>query len=219
MSLDAIVWLLAGFGLGIALSLLLLMLYSALEWLRLGRRLRRARVLSAVPATSEERGSLPRRPVAAPRTRVEPAAAPVRTAVPPARQRPFETPQAEPPAAVDPDEFQSEESIEEGPEVVAEPPASPLLADAPEASSEASVVEQPVEDLASAETPQPPEARPVDGKPEPAFATQQPSPKPAPARETAVQSVEALFAEAFALDKLQAPGPLPDPGEDPDKAG
>lgn len=55
MSLDALVWLLVGIGLGVAACLLLLMLVSALEWFRLGQRLKRARHvrLAAVPRDAD----------------------------------------------------------------------------------------------------------------------------------------------------------------------
>ncbi len=49
MSYDAVVWLLVGTGLGVAGCLLLLMLFSTLEWVRLGRRLKQARLLRATP--------------------------------------------------------------------------------------------------------------------------------------------------------------------------
>ena len=65
MSLDAIVWLVAGIGLGVGLSLFLLLAYSGLERLRLRRRIKRARVLSMTPAPRETRVSSPNKPVAA----------------------------------------------------------------------------------------------------------------------------------------------------------
>jgi len=57
MSLDALVWLLVGVGLGVGGSLLLLMAYSGLERFRLGQRIRRARLLrdKAMPRAVSER--------------------------------------------------------------------------------------------------------------------------------------------------------------------
>lgn len=50
MNLDAVVWLVAGIGVGMGVSLMLLIVYTGLERMRLGRRLKRARAVEAIAA-------------------------------------------------------------------------------------------------------------------------------------------------------------------------
>ena len=60
MSLDAMVWLVAGVGLGLGIALLLLVGYAALERLRLGRRPQQP--ANPVPAERGQDASTPRAP-------------------------------------------------------------------------------------------------------------------------------------------------------------
>lgn len=131
MSFDALVWLLVGLGIGVAGSLMALMLYAALE----GGRLRRARQAKPISVKVEK-----------------PA---------PAMARPPVAPTVAPKAV--------------------EPLAAPVVA-----VPAATVVET------------------VAAEPVPA-----PVPPPEPAAPKPVQSVEALFAEAFAIDRL-SPAPKPE---------
>ncbi|WP_423065921.1 hypothetical protein [Devosia sp. CN2-171] len=181
MSLDPIVWLIAGIGIGVGASLMLLMLYAGLERWRLGRRLRRVRVLRDVPPPPEmrppappgsklallDRKAEPREmpatgPVDAKRATaiVEPAVAMATKAEPGVLPVPF-------PAAVR-----------------SEPETPPTVDAAP-----AVVVE------VKPEVPAPPVTPFTPPSPPPAVTTIASPPRPP-------QSVEDMFAEAFALDKV-----------------
>lgn len=176
MSYDALVWLLVGLGIGVAASLMLLIGYSMLEYGRLSRRFRKARLAAApapAPVADAEpvapRTSLLARPTPKPTTPAKPAAEPaseVKTAVepkPPAADKPPR------PALV----------------VVTSPEPKPAVA------------------------PPAPIARPAPVVSKPAEAIALPPPKQP-------QSVEAMFAQAFANDRLVV---SPEPDETAAKPG
>ena len=182
MSLDAVVWLVAGIGIGIGMSVLLLVVYAGLEHWRLGRRLRRARTRVAIALPDTPFAPLPRRsePVAPALEAVEAEpeipVAPVRTSASPEPvvDLPRQSPKPIPAAAEVP---------------LSEPASEPAPA--------------PVADAASEEPP-PDAVEPPDA---PADSSTTPE-RPVPA-----QSIEEMFAEAFALNKVSV-APLPGSGED-----
>lgn len=164
MSYDALVWLLAGLGIGVAASLMLLIGYSMLEYGRLSRRFRKARVAAAAAA------AVPVAPktsiLARPATRTDIAAKPV------AEDKPV---------------TDARSALEPKPAMDGKPARpTPVPASAPEAKPVAVVDVVPVAPVAEA-------------APEPVAA--QPARRP--------QSVEAMFAEAFANDRLTV-SPEPD---------
>lgn len=212
MSYDALVWLLVGLGIGVAGSLVLLVGYVTLEHQRLGRRLRRARgdAAATVPPTVS---TLPPPPLRAKRPdgRAEAAAAPkpqARLAVVakpapadapavkpgpvrpvlavPALPRPGLASRSEPPsepakpATIKPD---AEVGAGTKPEPEAKPgPALSLVAATP---SKPAVPSEPAALAGAAASPTPTPPKPL-------------------------QSVEAMFAEAFANDRLTvSPEPAP----------
>jgi hypothetical protein len=224
MSLDAIVWLLVGIGIGVAACLMLLMLYAGLERWRLGRRLRRGRVLRQLPqprgeAEVERRARL-RPPVVGAKAAVEPvlpasaepAPPPVPDVVPVTTEAAFEpvvtAEVADAPESPDPAVKRA--VAEAGPE-----PASPapkpaqrftVIASKPEAVSEENN-EGEGEHKAEIKPAAAPAPVPAPAEPRPADATE-PTPRP-------MRSVEELFAEAFALERVAIP-PLK---SDKDEAG
>ena len=188
MTYDAVVWLLVGLGVGVAGSLMLLMGYTGLERARLGRRLRQARATAQVAATAVT--SMPvrmaRLPVAKPQAMR-----------PEGKQEPVKREAATPEPAT--------------------PEAKPV-APTPEVTEQA----KPTAVVMAFATPKPvepkPASPPVAVPVAPAVADKPsiealPAPAAVPAAPRKVQSVEALFAEAFANDKL--PGPKSD--ESPSK--
>lgn len=184
MSLDATVWLIAGIGIGVGACLMLLMLYAGLERWRLGRRLRRTRVLRDVPIQREtvrppappgsklallDRKAEPREKPTTSRVSAEMAKSVAEPAV-------VTAPKAEP--GVPP------ESVPVPAAVRPEPETPPTIDVAP-----AMVVE------VKPEVPSPPAAPVAPPSPAPAVAAIASPPRPP-------QSVEDMFAEAFALDKV-----------------
>lgn len=154
MSYDALVWLLVGFGIGVAGSLMLLIGYSTLEYGRLSRRFRRARAAALAAAAPTP---APAAAPVAPKTSL--LAGPVAEAKPAADDKPAR------PALV----------------VVSPPdpkPAIPAEPAAPVPAIEAKPIAAPATEAVAA-----PPKRP--------------------------QSVEAMFAEAFANDRLTV-SPEPD---------
>lgn len=65
MNLDAVVWLVAGIGVGMGVSLMLLIVYAGLERMRLGRRLKRARAVEAIAAPRPVEAAMALAPVVA----------------------------------------------------------------------------------------------------------------------------------------------------------
>lgn len=64
MNLDAVVWLVAGIGVGMGASLMLLIVYGGFERMRLGRRLKRARAVEAIAAPRPVEAAMALAPVA-----------------------------------------------------------------------------------------------------------------------------------------------------------
>jgi hypothetical protein len=179
MSYDALVWLLVGLGIGVAASLMLLIGYSMLEHGRLSRRFRKAR-LTAAAAAAPVAASVP----AAPRTSLlaRPAPKPPVEAEPAAEVVVEVKPTVEPKPAVEPKPKADEK------------PARPALA------------------VVRAPEPKPP----ATAKPAPAVPVVEAKPAVLSASEALAaplpkrpQSVEAMFAEAFAQDRLTV-SPEPD---------
>lgn len=203
MSLDAIVWLVVGIGVGVGACLMLLILYAGVERWRLGRRLRRARALKGAaspaptvraqaPAGSKlalldqkkaRQDNAPakamqpapaRKPGAELATKIEPVAG--REAQPPKLDVPEPKPETVP--------AKSEPVSRPAPALTVvrtEPQKAPAANAAPAvATAEPEPAETPAMPVPAVE------AKPVDAAPAP--------PKP--------QSVEDMFAEAFALDKV-----------------
>lgn len=186
MNYDAVVWLLVGLGVGVAASLMLLIGYSALERGRLSRRLRRARAAAPVAAAAV-------------------TSMPVRVARPPMAR-----PQAAKAEA---------EKVEPKREEPAKPEAKP--APKPEVATPAAVATEPAEPsgvVVPFAAPKPVEPKPPAVQMAPPGAAEKPAVKaplpvtpPAPRK---VQSVEAMFAEAFANDKLPGSKPEESPSKD-----
>lgn len=186
MSIEALVWLLVGLGFGIAGTLMLLMAYSAMERFRLGRRLRQARTATAMAQLAAR--SMPPRPKG---SRIDT----VKTA--PARSILQVTPAAEPEM---PRPVVAEVPVVEMP-VVEEPVpvAAPVVGLTPDLSEPAVIaLPQPEDDVAV--TQPEPVQEPVQEE-----APEEPQADAAPPVERRVQSVEAMFAEAFANDRLMPP--------------
>lgn len=180
MSLEAIVWLIVGVGIGVGACLMLLMLYAGLERWRLGRRLRRARVLRDVPAPRET----PRQPA------------------PPGSKLALLDRKAEP----------REKSAGSG--AKARPVVEPAVVTAPKTVRDAPLEPVPATAAIGPEPETPPtvDVAPeplLEMKPEVPAATVAPVTPPNPPPAVAIvspprppQSVEDMFAEAFALDKV-----------------
>lgn len=160
MSYDALVWLLVGFGIGVAGSLMLLIGYSTLEYGRLSRRFRRARAAALAAAA----------PTPAP------AAAPVAPKT----------------------------SLLAGPVAEAKPAAEPNPAADDKPARPALVVVSPPEPKPAVSVEPAVPAPVVEAKPIAAPATEAVAAPP-----KRPQSVEAMFAEAFANDRLTV-SPEPD---------
>lgn len=205
MSYDALVWMLVGLGVGVAGSLMLLMGYAGLERARLGRRLRKARAAAMVatapePAlTVKPRGSridMPKplaRPAAAKPAPDNPKPEPVKPAL-------VAVAAAAPEPVVVAAELAAAAAPE--PEVAAEPDAKAVEAEV--GPTVATAVPSPVAPAAPE-----PEVKATEAVVAP---VEPPAPQPAaPAALKPARSVEAMFAEAFAHDKL----PTPEPGGKP----
>ncbi|MBN9308033.1 hypothetical protein [Devosia sp.] len=225
MSLDVIVWLLAGVGLGVAASAMLLGAFAGLERLRLGRRLKRARALKAVPSAFAAAAPAPGRPAAA-IARLQPNVAGKSDpasgtagqgrakVVPLARKKDIETPTKPAEDEAGPAAMGSSigsgataPGVEPGPatEVVSiertEVPPRPQGAAEPGAGPERQP--GPVADAAAMQQ--------VEGSARSRADTARPAPVAMPAplqppQKAEPKSVEALFAEAFARDRLVVPG-------------
>jgi hypothetical protein len=189
MSLDAIVWLVVGIGFGVGLSLMLVMAYSVVERFRLGQRLKRARGLRETSTPRVEAKPVPAGSVLAKVARAGEGVAAV-----PATSllSPADVDPAKPAAPP----VKPRLSIVAANDVVAKPAAKAVEKASETEVKPVIVAGEPVEVVA------------VPVEPVVVAPT---GPKP-------VQSVEALFAEAFAIDKLNMPAPLPEPGKGESKA-
>ncbi|WP_055046854.1 hypothetical protein [Devosia sp. A16] len=187
MSYDALVWLLVGLGVGVAGSMMLLLGYVTLEHRRLGRRLRRgttAAVVAPAVSTTIAKPAAAKRPVSAGLSR-------------PVSPKPVERKSVEPKAS--------------GAE-----PRTPVAASPMPPKAEATIVSKP-EPKAGAEGGAEPDAKSGPARPALSLVSSAP-PKPVIASDAAppapqlstptpitprpLQSVEAMFAEAFANDRL-----------------
>lgn len=165
MTLDALVWLVAGVG----LSLLLLMVYAAFERRRLRRRLRRAPRLDREPVTT------PPQPVKA-------AMALAPHAVPTVSLAAAE-PGPEPPTVVEPAGPSDSDAESKIPLVLDTAPSVAALPGTPGGDAPSAA-----DDVAEGEI--------------------EPAAEPAPERvESKAQSVEEIFAQAFANDRFVKPAP------------
>lgn len=238
MSLDAIVWLVAGIGLGVGATLLLLVGYAGLERWRLSRRFRRARLLREVAEPGRRKPAVAAKPFVAARAEPAPIKPKKLMAANEVAVAPVVPKRAEPvlakPAETSADEPVAPVAIAVEPVVVK---AKPVLTVVPSEPVVAEVVVAEVQ-AAEPETPKASEApkpgtpveadppKPADA-PKPAEPTQPvvtapvvvPQPiveKTPPAPKRGPQSVEEMFAEAFALDKVSVT-PLPVDGTDAPK--
>ncbi|MGV3491318.1 MAG: hypothetical protein ACO1OG_08355 [Devosia sp.] len=176
MTLDALVWLVVGLGLGIGLSLMLLIVYSGLERLRLRRRLRRAARLAEFRSGEMEPGA----------TVVAPPAARVLVVEP--------EPEPEPVMIAEPEVVQPE------PVVAATEPEPVIAAAEPERESALDIVAAEPEPEAAPDDQPEPAAEPAEDPVVPEIDMVAVREPPSPPRSRA-QSVEDIFAEAFAQDR------------------
>lgn len=227
MSLDAMVWLVAGVGLGVGLSLMLLIVYAGLERLRLGRRLKRARVLRTVPPPRAEGVPEPVEPTVAV-TSIRPETIEKATPAAPAAIARIVPRNGSPAKSTGPAGTIGTEPVRVAParreRIAGSEPAVTRAGPVPEVEpapgndtsprrkveavpkAEPVAKATPVADAAVAQQ--------VEGSAKPAVAPRPEGARPAPAAVTAAmppataapKSVEALFAEAFARDRLVAPG-------------
>lgn len=180
MSYDALVWLLVGLGIGVAASLMLFLGYSMLEYGRLSRRLRMARAAAAAAGPAEKAA-----PVAPPKTSL--------LARPGARTEVAAKPVAEANAVT------VAKPVAEAKAVTEVKPAVASKSPAGDKPPRPALVVVPAS-----------EARPaVVTKPAPAAPVVAVLSEPAPEAPKRPKSVEAMFAEAFANDRLPL-SPEPD---------
>ncbi len=214
MSLDAMVWLVVGIGVGIGACFLLLVLYASLERWRLGRRIQRARVLKTaaprgVVQTPVPSGSklalLDRKKAREEKAPASPHSAEQTTK---ASDEPVAVAQPLPRRELPPRREPAAPTLEPGvPQPT--PRAAPVLTVVRPEPEPVPAVEA-VPEVAVAEA-----GREVPAGPVLATEAEPADDSAAPAPPRAAQSVEDMFAEAFALEKV-AVAPLKRESDDKD---